>query len=293
MLKAITILTLSALAIGFSGAPACRGHQNQNYQTVVATQKEEPPDLKTLAEGSHSSITDPFVALIRDDETYAKLRKMEASLPQLEADFFRLHTVVAAFLGRRNTGGYSVEISRAENGKIRVAEKAPAKRAMTIQVLTSPFKIVSIASKESTAVELSIGQTFQQRAQHYQISSGTFSMSGGFTGRTESFQLRGKLQVTRLGDLITIGFAVVSSGGARERSLRDFATGVIKDGLITIERLSHGSMLDPPSAELQVSGRFPEKNKLALEIASKPFNVPENYNGRGSIEAELVAASSN
>ncbi|HSQ23716.1 MAG TPA: protease complex subunit PrcB family protein [Pyrinomonadaceae bacterium] len=259
----------------------------------MATQKEEPADLKTLAEGSHSSITDQFVAVIRDDETYTKLRKMQASLPQLEADFFRLHTVVAAFLGRRNTGGYSVEISRGENGKIRVAEKTPAKRAMTIQVLTSPFKIVSIASKKSTAVELSIGQTFQQRAQHYRISSGTFSMSGGFTGRTESFQLRGKLQVTRLGDLITIGFAVVSSGGARERSLRDFATGVIKDGLITIERLSHGSMLDPPSAELQVSGRFPEKNKLVLEIASKPFNVPENYNGRGSIEAELVAASAN
>lgn len=293
MLKAITLLALSSFAIGLGSVPACHDQQNKNDKTVVENQNKSPGELKTLAEGSQSSINDPFVAVIRDDATYAKLRKIEPNLPTLEADFFRLNVVVAAFLGTRNTGGYSVEISRTENGKIRVAEKAPPKGAMTTQVITSPFKLVSFAPEGSPAVELSVGEIFQQRVHLYRINSGNFSMSGGFAGRTESFQLNGKLQVTRLSDLATIEFVLVSSGGARERSLGGTATGVIKDGLITIERLSHGSLLDPPSGELQVSGKFLEKNRLSLELVSRPINVPESYSGRGSIEAELVAASAN
>lgn len=293
MLKAITILALSSFAIGLGSVPACHDQQNKNDKTLVENQNNSSGVLKVLAEGSQSAITDSFVAVIRDDATYARLRKMEPNLPKLEADFFRLNVVVAAFLGTRNTGGYSVEISRVENGKIRVAEKAPAKDAMTIQVITSPFKLVSFSPAGSTAVELSAGEIFQQRAQLYRVNSGTFELSGGFTGRTESFQLNGKLQVTRLGDLITIGFALVSSGGTRERSLRGSATGAIKDGVITIERLSHGSLLDPPSGELQVRGKFLEKNRLILELLSQPINVPESYAGRGSIEAEMIAASAN
>ncbi len=291
MLRAITILALSSIGLG--SVPACRDQQNKNDKTVVENQNNNSGELKTMAEGSQSAITDPFVAVIRDDATYAKLRKMEPKLPRLEADFLRLNIVIAAFLGTRNTGGYSVEFSRIENGKIRVAEKAPAKDAMTTQVITTPFKLVSLSPEGSTAVELSVGEIFQQRAQLYRVSSGTFGLTGGFTGRTESFQLNGKLEVTRLGDLVTIGFALVSSGGERERSLRGSGTGVIKDGVITIERMTHGSLLDPPSGELQVSGKFLEKNRLSLELVSKHINVPENYNGRGSIQAELVAASAN
>jgi hypothetical protein len=293
MLKAITILALSSFAIGLGSVPACHDQQNKNDKTVVDNQSNSSGELKTLAEGSQSSITDPFVAVIRDDATYAKLRKMEPNLPKLEPDFFRLNVVVAAFLGTRNTGGYCVEISRIENGRIRVAEKAPAKDAMTTQVITSPFKLVSLSPEGSTAVELSVAEIFQQRAQLYRITSGTFGVGGGMAGRTESFRLSGKLQLTRLGDLITIGFALASSGGVRDRSLRGSGTGVIKDGVITIERLSHGSLLDPPSGELQVSGQFLEKNRLTLELVSQPINVPESYSGRGSIEADMVAASAN
>jgi hypothetical protein len=293
MLKAVTILALASFVFGLGGVPACHEQQNKNDKTVVENQNNSSGELKTLAEGSQSSITDPFVAVIRDDATYAKLRTMEPSFPRLETDFFRLNVVVAAFLGTRNTGGYSVEISRVENGRIRVAEKAPPKNAMTTQIITSPFKLVSVASEGSTAVQLSVGAIFQQRAQLYRISNGTFNVSGGFTGGSESFQLNGKLQVTRLDDLITIGFALVSSGSSRERSLRSSATGVIKDGAITIERMTHGSLLDPPSGELKVSGKFLEKNRLSLELNSQPISVPESYSGRGTIEAELVAASAN
>lgn len=293
MLKAITILTLSAFAISFSGVPACREQQNQNDKPVVENQDTSPGELKTLAESSHSAITDPFVAIVRDPETYEKIRKLDPSLPTLATEIFRLNTVVAAFLGTRNTAGYGIEISRGVNGLIRIAEKAPPKGAMTAQVITSPFKLVSFTPAGTTAVTLSVDKSFHQPAQLYRISSGSFRLSGGFAGRTESFQLEGKLQLTRLGDLITVGFDVLSSGGQRERSLRDSATGMVKDGQIVINRMSHGSLLDPPSGDLQVKGKFLDKNRLTLELGSQPLNIPESYGGGGTILADLVAASAN
>jgi hypothetical protein len=66
---------------------------------------------------------------------------------------------------------------------------------------------------------------------------------------------------------------------------------LIKDGTITIERMTHGSLIDPPSGELQVSGKFLEKNRLSLGLNSQLISVPESYSGGGSIEAELVATS--
>jgi hypothetical protein len=291
MLKAITILAL-CLFVGFGTWPACPQQSNNNGKTVLENQNRSSRQLKILAEGAQSSIEDPFVAVIRDQVTYTKLQKMEPSLPTLETDFFRSNAVIAAFLGTRNTGGYSVEII-VENEKIRVAEKAPPKQAMTTQVITFPFKVVSFAIEGSTAIEVSAGEIVQQRRQLYRIDSGTFNSSGGFSGRAESFRLNGKLEVTRLNDLITIGFALVSSGTSRERSLRLLATGVVNDGAITLGRVAHGSLLDPPSGELKVSGHLFEKNRLTLEFVSEPINVPESYAGHGSIEAELVPASGN
>ena len=83
MLKAITLLALSSFAVGFSSVPACHEQQSKNDKTVVENPNSSSGELKILAEGSQSSITDPFVAVIRDDATYAKLRKMEPNLPKL------------------------------------------------------------------------------------------------------------------------------------------------------------------------------------------------------------------
>ena len=292
MLKTLTILALSFFTLGLSGVPACHEQQNKNDRPVE-NKESNSGELKVLAKGFHSTITEPFVAVIRDDETYARLRKLEASLPSLEADFFRLNTLIAAFLGTRNTGGYDVEITRDSSGQIRLTETAPGKDMMVSQVITSPFKLVSFEPKGSTAVPLAPGQIFEQRTHLYRISRGSFKMSGGFAGRTEEFQLSGKLHVTRLGDLITIGFALDGTGGERERSLRTFATGIIKDNQVTINRMSYGSLIDPPTGELAANGRFGEKNKLSLNFVSKPVNISDSYGGLGSVEADLIAASAN
>jgi hypothetical protein len=243
-------------------------------------------------EGYHAAITEPFVAVIRDGNTYARLMTEERNLPQLGDDFFNSNIVIAAFLGQRNTGGYSVEIRRQQNGQIRVSEKAPAKGTMVPQMITAPFKVVSFETSRTASVPPAIDQAFQLKAQLYRVTSGRFTVSGGFTGRSESVALAGKLQVMRLGDLMTIELALVGNGTSRERSLRDSATTVIKDHSFTIPRMSRGSLLDPPSGDLHISGRFGDNNRLSLEIGSAPINVPENYSGKGTVEAELVKPSS-
>src|SRR2546423_2255890 len=78
-------------------------------------------DLKVVAEGSVSPIKTTFVAVVRDAETYAALRALAGNLPALNEEFFRSNLIVAAFLGERNTGGYSIAISREPNGQIRIA----------------------------------------------------------------------------------------------------------------------------------------------------------------------------
>ena len=290
MIKMITVLALSSLAIGLSGTPGCRGKIN-NGSPVMEDQKSG--DLKVLAEGFHYANTNPFVAVVRDKETYDALRQHDASLPKVDAEFFKSNIVIAAFLGERNTGGYSVEISREAAGQIRVAEKAPGKGMMVPQVITSPFKVVSMPTTGTPAVSLSLGEAFQQRGQLYRISSGTFTVSGGFAGRTETFQLAGKLQITRIANLVTVGFAIVSRGTTRERMLRDIATGLVTENAISISRLSHGSLLDTPSGDLHVKGTFIEKNRVNLDFDSGPVTVPDGYSGKGSIEAEMVTGSAN
>src|SRR5206468_2455450 len=108
--------------------------------TSSVAQNYQPDDIKVLAEGFHSRITKPFVAVVRDSETYAALTSLDKNLPKLEADFFKENVAIAAFLGERNTGGYSVEI-RANGSEILVLEKKPGMAMMVPQMITSPFNI--------------------------------------------------------------------------------------------------------------------------------------------------------
>jgi len=258
----------------------------------VESENQNSGDLKVIAQGFHSSITDPFIAVVRDEDTYAELRKLDANLPKLSLDL-KTNVVIAAFLGQRNTGGYSVEITRAANGEIQVTEKAPGKDVMVPQMITAPFKIVSLPVEGTAPLTISAGDAFRQTAQLYRIDKGSFTISGGFAGRSDTYSLGGKLQVTRLGDLVTVGFAVVSTGAARERSLRDVATGVMKENSFVISRMSRGSLVDPPTADLRVSGKFLEGNRLTLDLDTGGAIVPDGFQGKGTLEAQMVSAPAN
>lgn len=285
-----TLFLTSFLFTGGVGS-GCRSHAQSNKSMPSTTDDVLTADLKTLAEGSVSQVTTPFVAVVRDGDTYAALRAVARSLPALSPDFFKANIVIAGFLGERNTGGYSVAISRDANGQIRIAEKAPRKDVYVTQMITSPFKVVSLETAGTPPVQISLDERFRQTSELYRVKSGTFTMSGGLAGRRDTYQLSGKIQALRLGSLVSLGFAVVTTDSSRERSLREFATGLIKVDGMAISRMSHGSLLDPPSGDFQVNGKFGEKNTLTLELDSGAVTVPDGYSGKGSIEAERVVTS--
>src|SRR5207247_341740 len=80
--------------------------------------------IKVLAEGFHSSVTHPFVAVVRDPETYTELLKLDANLPKLDSVVFRSNALVAAFLEERNTGGSGGERLQAAIRVIREGDVA-------------------------------------------------------------------------------------------------------------------------------------------------------------------------
>ena len=299
-MQSVIIATIFSLVFS-GGAGSCRTKnfnvpptQSQSSTGQRDTENENPAsgDLKVIAQGFHSSITDPFVAVVRDDATYAELAKLDPNLPKLSIDL-KTNVVIAAFLGERNTGGYSVEITRMANGEMQVAEKTPAKDVMVPQVITAPFKIVSFPVEGTAPVKISAGDAFRQTAQLYRIDKGSFTISGGIAGRSETYSLAGKLEITRLGNLVTAGFAVVSTGTSRERSLRDVATGVMKENSFEISRMSRGSLADPPTGDLRVSARFVVTNRLSMDFDTGGAIVPDGFSGKGTIEALMVSASAN
>ena len=277
----------------FSGAMPFGCRSGQDNKNMVSPTNDSSGDLKVLAEGSVSPITTSFVGVFRDADTYAALRAQATDLPELKEDFFKTNIVIAAFLGDRNTGGYSVVITGEPSGQIRVGEKAPRKDAIVAQMITSPFKLVAMKTNDTPPVRLSLDERLAQRAQLYRTSNGSFTVSGGIAGRTEQYKLAGKLQVMRLAGVVSIGFAIVSENASREHTLRDFATGIATGNGIVISKLSRGTLIDAPSGDLRIEARFGEKNRLLINLSTGAVTVPDGYSGKGMIEAEMVAASAN
>jgi len=296
MVKLVLVAMLSTILLGGGGAAGCREKQNTNRQT----EKASPPaiekqtggagEFKVLAEGFHSSIDKPFVAVIRDVDTYAALTKLDANLPKLDSSFFDSNALVAAFLGQRNTGGYAVEISREGESGLRLVERKPGKGMMVPQIITAPFKIISVEGGASAAIVLSLDDAWKAGMQIYRMTSAVFTSGGGFSGRTEDFRLEGEVSVARADRLITLAFDIRSSNSEKRRSLSEFATGVVHDREISVQRFSAGLLVDNPNPGLQASGTVAEK-KLSLQIGSRPTTIADGYTGSGSLEAEAAAAT--
>src|SRR2546427_9173064 len=88
MFRVISLLMLSTFALS-SGASGCHAKQNAALPTQTPNSQASTKAMKILAEGFHSSITNPFVAVIRDAGTYAELMKLDNTLPKLDAEFFK------------------------------------------------------------------------------------------------------------------------------------------------------------------------------------------------------------
>jgi hypothetical protein len=255
----------------------------QNYQTG---------DIKVLAEGFHSKITKPFVAVVRDAETYAALTALDENLPKLDGDFFKENVAIAAFLGERNTGGYSVEINRC-GGRICVDERSPGKSVMVPQVITSPFKLISLPASGIRPFSLDLDGPWRQSMRPYRITSGHFAMSGGFAATTKQFGLEGQVRSIHQDNFVTFAFEIFSHELTENRSLEGFETGLIRSkGEIAILRMTADSLIDSPNSGLKARGAFSEAdNTLSLSFVSLPSMIADGYSGMGNIEAKIVVSS--
>ena len=293
-LKTFGSITLSLICTAHPTKCFAKQEPKPQASKPVVIEKDKPSSghMKVLAEGFHSPVTHPFVAVLREPRTYQELRKLDGSLPKLDKDFFETSTVVAAFLGERNTGGFAIEFIHEVSGEIHIAEKKPGKGMMVTQMITSPFKIVAIEGSPNTRVPLSLDLAWLHRAQTYRVTSGTFTYSGGFAGKSETFALKGRVLALREDKLATLLFDISSSDARETRSLVDSTTGVVAtDGGIATARMSAWSLVPPPNGGLQCSGMFSEEGKkLLLQLSSTPINIADGYGGNGSISAELGAA---
>jgi hypothetical protein len=107
-----------------------------------------PSDVKTVAKGTLSGIERARQAVVRTEAEWRALWKEHApEQPPPPVDFTG-RTVLAIFLGSRNTAGFDVEITRIErdgNGvSVRYRETRPAPDGMVAQIITAPFHIVSV-----------------------------------------------------------------------------------------------------------------------------------------------------
>ena len=263
--KMIAVITVAVLLSGTSGIVACNARQgipsaDATPSPLIETEQPASGEIKVLAEGGQSNIQDSFVAVVRDAETYAALRKLDGMLPDLKADFFETNAVVAAFLGERGTGGYGVEITRSADA-INVVERKPGKDAMVTQMITSPFKIVSVAGGAKSPLSLTVGEAWQQRLSPFNISSGQFKVSGGIAGSSQEFTLEGELRVFFLG-----GGGEEEGGG--ERRGRKGRT----EGNDSITRIWGGLGLCPKGERVKTGARFPTtKKKWEFFLVRKEF----------------------
>jgi len=282
VLQCLTVPKVSAApAPQISAAPA-RANTSRLQDAYL-----QPGGIKVLAEGYYSKITRPFVAVVRDVETYDALRKRDDNLPRLDEEFFKANVVLAAFLGERNTGGYRVEITPSPVD-INILEKKPGKGVMVTQMITTPFKIVTLQGMAKAAVRLTLDEAWRQEMKLYRVTRGSFTMIGGFAGRSEEFGLEGVVGVMGEGKLATIWLRIVGSGPKR-RLLMECSTGLMDDDdTIKLNRLSADSLMSQPNGGLTATAMFSEKGeKFALSLMSGLTLVADGYSGQGSLEAVL------
>lgn len=107
---------------------------------------EQP--LTEIARGQHSGQTEARSELVTDQATFERLWRLNPGRFGLPAIDFGAQSVIAAWLGQRPTGGYSIEVERVvrdgDTLHVELVEHAPGPGCMTTQALTQPFHIVAV-----------------------------------------------------------------------------------------------------------------------------------------------------
>ena len=113
-----------------------------------------------VAHQYNSGFTQPARTLIDNQSkwaaAWATLNANSGPKPAVPAIDFNRYTVIVAALGRRNTGGYDIRVSRlATSGGylyVEVTSTSPGNKCGTTQALTEPVHIIRVAKPHAPLV---------------------------------------------------------------------------------------------------------------------------------------------
>ena len=115
---------------------------------VTAMQAAVPSQVNVVSREMMSMVEDPKQAVARSAAEWASLWRQHAGDKPLPAVDFGSRTIVAVFLGTRNSAGFAADIIgvREANGVLTVEwqERRPQRSEVSAQVLTSPAVIASV-----------------------------------------------------------------------------------------------------------------------------------------------------
>jgi PrcB C-terminal len=126
---------------------------------VAAGEFGKPPvqlSFQTIVKGYRSGVRESLQTAARNQAEWDSLWKkhsVETNPPPPPFVDFKKQIVVAVFLGEKPTGGYDVEIVRAEQSDgalvLHYREKNPLPGSIAIQALTQPFHIIQIVRDDN------------------------------------------------------------------------------------------------------------------------------------------------
>lgn len=237
----------------------------------------------TILQGNYSKVDTPFVFIARDEKTYNQLQTLVDDLPAAKVDF-KKNAVVAVFAGEKSKGGYTIEIKKTVGGRIGIGILPPGKDMMSAQVISSPFKIVSVELDEYKPLLLNLPNEIISKMKLFELKKSDFEFVGGIAGRKTKFQAAGAVRMITFGDTVTLWFDLIGKGAAQKRLFGEIGSGTFKNGKIEISQIGAGDFVDFPRSPFLVKGTLKGKT-LSLKFESGTATVADGYSGKGSLVA--------
>ena len=152
-----------ALVLFISVSNVLDGRQRTYSPLAMAQEKitkaETKLSIATIEKGYRSGIRGPLQTVIRNQDEWNAFWKRHSSTdtnPMLAPIDFSREMVVGIFLGEKSTGGYEVEIVRAERRDsslyFHYREESPPQGAVVTQALTQPFHLVRVAKYDNAQI---------------------------------------------------------------------------------------------------------------------------------------------
>lgn len=131
-----------------------------SYNITSKPLLQKTTSFKTIAQDFIGGLTNSKFMVINDDisladiySTINKSRTPELEIPEIN---FEKETVIALFLGEKNSGGYAIGVDQVLNkkDKISVIYKviSPKQGEMVTNVMTQPFIIIKISKTKKKIV---------------------------------------------------------------------------------------------------------------------------------------------